>query len=348
MKYYKELDGVRAVAALMIMVCHFFLYANSQNNFFLALKKISVFGQTGVSLFFVLSGFLISRILLNTKKEKYYFRNFYVKRILRIFPLYYSFLFFYYYGLPIILSEEVYPFSEQKYFWVYLQNIARTFEWKSEGPVHFWSLAVEEHFYFFWPILVFFFSTTRIVQIIIAIVILAFLCRVILLQYDLSVYYFTLTRVDELAIGAFLALLEKQGKLCEKNARYFLAIFLSIFIPLVFIWVYYTGKGNVTIQATKYILQSLIFFSFIGWVISVKEKNTFRKILSIKLLSFAGMISYGLYVFHPICFQLVNRFLWVEYSLVNFLMSFVITFIIATLSYYFLELPFLRFKKKFA
>lgn len=187
MKYYKELDGVRAVAALMIMVCHFFLYADSENSFFLLLKKISVFGQTGVSLFFVLSGFLISRILLNAKKEKNYFRNFYVKRILRIFPLYYFFLLLYYFGLPTILSEQIYSFSEQKYFWVYLQNIARTFEWKSEGPVHFWSLAVEEHFYFFWPILFFFFSTKRIVQSIIVIVILAFLCRIILLKYDLPV-----------------------------------------------------------------------------------------------------------------------------------------------------------------
>lgn len=310
------------------------------------IKKVSVFGQTGVSLFFVLSGFLISRILINTKEKQHYFRNFYLRRILRIFPLYYFFLFLYYFILPTVLSEQIYSFNEQKYFWIYFQNIARTFEWKSEGPVHFWSLAVEEHFYFFWPILFFFFSIRRLTQIIIGVVVFAFLSRVIMLQYDLSVYYFTLTRMDELAIGAFLAILEKKGKLIEENAKYFQIICLSIFVPLAFIWFFYTGEGNITIQAVKYLLQSVVFFCFIGWVISTKSHNFFRKILSLKVLSFTGMISYGLYVFHPLCFQLVNRFILTQYSVVNFLLSFIVTFLIAVLSYYLLELPFLRLKRK--
>lgn len=337
---------MRAVAALMIMFCHFFLYANSKNDIFLILKKVSVFGQTGVSLFFVLSGFLISRILIHTKEEPNYFRNFYLRRILRIFPLYYFFLFLYYFVFPIIFSESIHPFSEQKYFWIYFQNIARTFEWKSEGPVHFWSLAVEEHFYFFWPVLFFFFSIKRLSQIIIGIVVFAFLLRLIMLEYDLSVYYFTLTRMDELAIGAFLAILEKKGRLTEENTKYFQIICLGILIPLVVVWFFYTGEGNVTIQAIKYLLQSIVFFCFIGWVISAKSNFLFRKILSLKVLSFTGMISYGLYVFHPLCFQLVNRFILTQYSTVNFLISFIVTFLIAVLSYYFLELPFLRLKRK--
>lgn len=346
MRYYKELDGVRAAAALMIMFCHFFLYANSENDIFLIIKKVSVFGQTGVSLFFVLSGFLISRILLHTKQEAHYFRIFYLRRILRIFPLYYFFLFLYYFIFPTILSEPIYSFDEQKYFWTYFQNVARTFEWKSEGPVHFWSLAVEEHFYFFWPVMFFFFSTKRLTQIIIGIVFFAFLIRLIMLKYHLSVYYFTLTRMDELAIGAFLAILEKKEKLTEENAKYFQIIFLSILIPLAVVWFFYTGEGNVTIQAIKYLLQSIVFFCFIGWVISAKSNILFRKILSLKVLSFTGMISYGLYVFHPLCFQLVNRFILTQYSAVNFLISFIVTFLIAVLSYYLLELPFLRLKRK--
>lgn len=346
MRYYKELDGVRAVAALMIMFCHFFLYADSKNDIFLIIKKVSVFGQTGVSLFFVLSGFLISRILLSTKSNSHYFRNFYLRRILRIFPLYYFFLFLYYLVLPTFLSEPIYSFNEQKYFWVYFQNIARTFEWKSEGPVHFWSLAVEEHFYFFWPILFFFFSTKRLTQIIFGVVFSAFLIRIIMLQYNLSVYYFTLTRMDELAIGSFLAILEKKGKLTEDNAIYFQITCLGIFVPLVFVWFFYTGDGIIAIQATKYLLQSIVFFCFIGWLISSKSHFLFRKILSLNVLSFTGTISYGLYVFHPLCFQLVNKFVLTKYSVVNLFVSFILTFLIAVLSYYFLELPFLRLKRK--
>lgn len=152
--------------------------------------------------------------------------------------------------------------------------------------------------------------------------------------------------MDELAIGAFLAILEKKGKLTEENAKYFIIICLSIFIPLVFVWFFYTGEGNVSIQAIKYLLQSIVFFCFIGWVISAKAKIFFRKILSLKVLSFTGMISYGLYVFHPLCFQLVNRFILTQYSVLNFLISFVFTYLIAVLSYYLIELPFLRLKRK--
>lgn len=127
--YYKELDGVRAIAALMVMVFHFFLYLKTSVPTLLVIKKLTGIGQTGVSLFFVLSGFLITRILLKTKNNEHYFKSFYIRRAIRIFPLYYFFLAIYFFLIPIIKNTSFIPFNEQFYFWVYLDNIPMTFKW---------------------------------------------------------------------------------------------------------------------------------------------------------------------------------------------------------------------------
>jgi peptidoglycan/LPS O-acetylase OafA/YrhL len=155
-KHLRELDGIRAIAALMVMFFHFFQNIQTDDSFLLTVKKLSIFGQTGVSLFFVLSGFLITRILINTKNSESYFLNFYVRRSLRIFPLYFFFLLLYYFVLPWLEQKPIASFDRQIYFWTYLQNLAVTFEWDFAGPGHFWSLAVEEHFYLFWPFLIYF------------------------------------------------------------------------------------------------------------------------------------------------------------------------------------------------
>ena len=153
--YIKELDGIRAIAAWMVMFLHFFQMLNINTGIFFYINKVAIFGGTGVSLFFVLSGFLITRILISSKLKKNYFKNFYIRRSLRIFPLYFLFLLFYYVAYPLVLNEKFVSFHNQIYYWVYLQNFALTFNWTSVGPLHLWSLAVEEHFYLIWPLLVY-------------------------------------------------------------------------------------------------------------------------------------------------------------------------------------------------
>ena len=171
-KYFKNLDGIRAIAVLMVMLSHFLTPLHSKFNILQQLlNKSSMLGQLGVSLFFVLSGFLITRILLNTKEKKQYFKNFYVRRILRIFPLYYLFLILFYYIFPFILDTEIPKFSQQLYYFTYLQNFAITFKWDSVGPIHFWSLAVEEHFYIFWPFIIYFFKDNKVIRIIILLIV---------------------------------------------------------------------------------------------------------------------------------------------------------------------------------
>jgi peptidoglycan/LPS O-acetylase OafA/YrhL len=345
LSYHKELDGIRGIAALMVMFFHFFQMPKIYNSF-VAMRKIAMFGQTGVSLFFVLSGFLITRILLNTKDSPNFFYNFYVRRALRIFPLYYLFLVIYYFVLPLLFKGTVPAFSMQVYHWVYLQNFAMTFNWKFDGPAHFWSLAVEEHFYFFWPFLVFFLNNKKIAIASSSIIIMAFIVRLLLVNHHYEVYYFTFCRIDELAVGALLAILETRNKLVKENANKFLLLFTLIIIPTIIIWVFYTGSGNQVLQVFKFILLSFSYFSIIGFVVSIDENHPIKRLLKGKPLLYSGKISYGLYVYHPICFWILSRFVDIP-NVIFLILAFGSAYLVATISYYTIELKFLKLKKFF-
>jgi peptidoglycan/LPS O-acetylase OafA/YrhL len=153
--------------------------------------------------------------------------------------------------------------------------------------------------------------------------------------------------MDELAIGALLALLEVRNKLVSKNATKFLLLFVAIIIPTLIMWVYFTGSANPVIQVVKFLLIAFSYFSIIGFLISTKETNFIKKVLQIKPLLFSGKISYGLYVFHPFCFGIVFHFLNISNIIANFVLSFAFTYLIAILSYYLFENRFLKLKKYF-
>src|SRR6185503_15568764 len=123
-----------------------------------AVTKITGYGVWGVDLFFVLSGFLITGILLETKGRPGYFRNFYIRRTLRIVPLYYAVLALLFFVLPIGMFAQydaslLQMHSVQGWLWSYLSNYRLGPETSFSIPYvsHFWSLAVEEHFYLLWP-----------------------------------------------------------------------------------------------------------------------------------------------------------------------------------------------------
>lgn len=347
LEYYKQLDGVRAVAALMVMFLHFFGAVQPTDPFFSLLDKYASFGQTGVSIFFVLSGFLITRILMQTKDNSRYFSDFYIRRALRIFPLYYLFLVIFYYIVPVLQHAPVVPFSNQAYYWVYLQNFAMTFNWKSAGPGHYWSLAVEEHFYFMWPLLVYFLSKKGIKIAVAVILIIAFLCRLVMIKSGYEAFYLTFNRMDELAIGALLAVWESDGKLIGK-ARAFIVGFLLVIIPTVLIWVKFTGNALAIIQVIKYNLISTSCFCLVGYVVSLKKDVGINKLLSTWFFQFSGRISYGLYVYHPLVFVLIVPLFPATTSIpVLFVACFSVTYLVAYLSYQFFESKFIAMKKYF-
>ena len=168
------LDGLRGIAIAAVMVFHFTLYGPYSNALMRGLPAIgpalhlAMAGWGGVDLFFVLSGYLITAILLRTKAAPGYFRRFYARRVLRIFPLYYLFL-----AVGIALSSRLPPAwsaegSWQLWLWTYLTNFKiGSAGWSSvpRAYEHFWSLAVEEQFYLLWPLLVFKLDERRLARL---------------------------------------------------------------------------------------------------------------------------------------------------------------------------------------
>jgi peptidoglycan/LPS O-acetylase OafA/YrhL len=348
LNYYKNLDGVRAIAIILVMVFHFFQILNVNENVFLQLlKKISIFGQTGVDLFFVLSGFLITRILLSTKENPNFFRNFILKRTVRIFPLYYLFLIIFYFFQPLISNNQFVPFNQQWYSYLYLQNFATTFGWDFVGPSHFWSLSVEEHFYLFWPLLIFFLDNKKIYYLIGLIVLFSVFLRYIMLCNEFSVFYFTFTRLDSLALGALLSLLELKKAFKKSNISKFVALLIFTSFLSMILWIYYTGESNIIIETYKYLLLAIIYFALIGIIISLKEKNIINQILKNKFFSYSGKISYGLYVYHPLSFLIVFKFLNTQNWVLLLISCFLLSYLISSISYHFFEVKFLNLKKYF-
>lgn len=340
LKYYKELDGVRGLAALMVMIFHF---APDSNIYYLhLLKKIAVFGQTGVTLFFVLSGFLITRILLRARSKEGYFKNFYMKRLLRIFPLYYFFLIIYYFVVPSLFHQPAAPFSKTWYYWFYLQNFADTFNWPNLGPQHYWSLAVEEHFYFFWPLIVYYLSEKNIHRLVYWIIGLAFVCRIILILNGYGTFYFTFTTMDCLAMGALLAISEQHGSGSYKHWRVLAIISIGLLLPM---WFIFNGAGNTLIQIVKLPTIALFYTSIIGCLIT--RRSVLNRFFDLRFLQFTGKISYGLYVFHPLCFTLIDHFINPNNLFINAALSFFVSYAVAFISFYGFENHFIKLKRYF-
>lgn len=346
MKHYTQLDGIRALAALMVMFSHFHPYWGTGR---LAVLKVNpgIIGHLGVSLFFVLSGFLITKILLLSKERPHYFRNFYVRRTLRIFPLYYGFLVFTYFVYPLIVNEAVPPFSAQVYYWFYVQDFSQTFGWPGRGPEMFWSLAVEEHFYLVWPLLVYYTPKKHFVKLALVIVGVSVLTRIILEYNHHEVYYFTFSRLDELAAGGLLAHFGF-GTADRRKAQICAWVFGGSLIASVVLFALFSGDHAPVIQVVKFVLMAATLGAVVGYVLSVKMGVMVNRILSVRFLRYTGKVSYGLYVYHAMVFFLFHRYVHIGLPLVNFVICFVLAYVVAGLSYRYFETPFLRLKDRWS
>ena len=328
----------------MVIFFHYFIVINPSNQLLAGIKKIAVFGQTGVSLFFVLSGFLITRILLKSKSDKDYFKNFFIRRSLRIFPLYFLFLIIYYYFLPFWFGEL--NNSPKWFYWVYLQNIAMTFNWPNNGPSHFWSLAVEEHFYLFWPFVVYFLNTKKVFVFGISLILISFLFRFILTQANYESFYFTFSRLDDLVLGTFLALLEKKNFLNSKAKKIFYTTFIFLFFLNLISFLFAQYIPHFWLQIFKYPLIGTLYFTLIGILICPPESSLFN-FLKFPWLRFSGKISYGLYVYHPLVFMVSEKFLQINNVFIEFSSLVLITVLVSIFSFYVYENQFLKLKRFF-
>lgn len=340
-----SLDGIRATAAIMVMVFHFVGHHGEPPG----IVQASIVGQTGVDLFFVLSGFLITRILLASKQSAHYFRSFYARRILRIFPLYFGFLVIYFFLLPSLLGESIPPVATQLWSWFYLENVPQTFvSLRSSGPGHFWSLAVEEHFYLIWPLLVYVLSRRSFGIAILITLFLPVIIRAVFVHFGLPVFYFTFTRMDALGYGAGLAfLLTSRSFNSGGIIRLFRVMLIVLPILLVSAFVLWSGRRLDWLQVVKLSLVPAFYFALIGFCLIDPAGNSLTRIFSAAWLRWLGGISYGLYVFHPICFNLVERVVAPYGIVVDAVLSFGLTIGVAYISFRFFESPVLKLKRRF-
>jgi peptidoglycan/LPS O-acetylase OafA/YrhL len=353
------LDGLRGIAILLVIGIHFGVAAGFTRwpgRVGLALTRIFYVGWTGVDLFFVLSGFLITSILLATRSEPDYFRNFYARRALRIFPLHYVTLVLALIVLPRVLPAPAHEFLGQArdgqwWLWTYTLNIANVFGWLVNAGVlaQFWTLAIEEQYYLVWPAVVKRASSRALLAIGVFMVVGAFVLRLLWVSQGgpggwQGAYRFTFTRIDALAVGGLIALAVRlpawRGRL-ERMAPAGFGIGLAA-VAATFLWLprFYPSDWRVVTFG-----HSLLALTF-GWLVVLAVRTPSHPVLGNGLLRLLGRYSYGIYVWHwPLQNVMLSHYVPVLGPGKFFVTGLLGSFALAWVSYHAIELPFLHLKR---
>ncbi len=381
-RFYPALDGLRAVAVLMVFYQH---YLSSR------LPSLS-WGWAGVDFFFVLSGFLITGILFDTRNSTHRFRNFYVRRTLRIFPLYYGVLLLallfapvvHWIWHPAVLLWPLYLGNYARFFWLHdwLHNSlvvdhlhpGLTFPHNSFTLYinHFWSLCVEEQFYLLWPLGVFLIKCRlrlRNLCLIICGLTLAFRIACVLFlpkaYLDAEILYrLTPFRADALLLGGALALIIRGPEAPSLIARV-RPLFWIFVTGFIFFEAFYVAKlhhlyhPDVSGGGMSTIGFTLIdIFAAIVILLSLNPHGLIYRLFTRRWLRRLGEVSYGFYVFHDIphplytsvCTHFLKHFAHAKPIVVDLsiaALAFLCTLAASFLSFRFFEAPFLRLKDRF-
>ncbi len=346
LKYFKQLDGLRAIAAISVVTFHFIFERKFSDSIWERYSFLSFTDvlQHGVTLFFVLSGFVITRILINTKEQQNYFYRFYKNRILRIFPLYYLYLIITYFVFPFIQGKNLnFDFQRQLPFYFFLQNMHWLTNLDSVGPGHFWSLAVEEHFYLLWPIIVFLTPLKKLKLVTLSLITISLPIKFYFVRNNIDINYNSFSRFDSILIGSFISILEFNLNFkLKKTSNFF---FLFMFSILLFLGgILYLFQDSLMLY--KSIFKHLIlgmFFGFVIYNLISFEDSKINKLLKSIVMQYLGKISFGIYVWHILAFQITLMFSFSS-VLSNFLISIFLTIILAHISYFYFEKRFLALK----
>ncbi len=335
-----ELDGVRGLAILLVLICHFGYLFPGRLRDWLSL------GWAGVDLFFVLSGFLITRILLAWRGSPGYFRLFYTRRVLRIFPIYFLFVGAYfllmlplahYFGLALERTTR-----DQWWYWLYLAN------WHTGANhstlVHLWSLGIEEQFYLVWPVVVLLYERKRLGALCVGIALLSSSLRLGVILgagFGREATLFTVCRMEGVALGAMIAC----GVKLERAKAFSLISILVIATSLASGGP--NGLGMSTLGISAVSVLGAIFLQEVQ-----KAEGVSKKLALVPLLRSFGKYSYAIYVFHiPVLTLLVEvarRISFTGDALILFVFGVAASYGLGWLSWRALERPIVGLKTQLA
>jgi len=346
LQHLPEMNSLRTIAVIMTLLAHF--------------SPIEIpYMWYGVPIFFTISGFLITTILINSldndlgKSKITIVKNFMVRRVLRLFPIYYLFILFFfvaknYFALSLWKNEFT------PYFFTYTPNFLNYQIGNGQMSCfsHLWSLGVEEQFYLFWPWIILFPPAKFRMPIIISMIFIS-LTYIFINYNNGTIGALPFTNFHTLGVGAILACLyTKQSDVIDWLRKNRHTIFYSTFLHLIFVLIFYKGTSafwhlyrEVALCLCTF---SIVLVSIYGWngLIGFFTRN--------KQVQYIGSISYGIYLFHmpvPYVYRTIAAKLFPMVHLSDglfLLVCFAITFILAALSYKYIEKPFLKLKRYFA
>ena len=354
MKYVKSLDGLRGLAVILVMFIH---------------AGLAECGWIGVQLFFVLSGYLITSILMLEKNEEagFFFKRFYWRRSLRIFPVYFAYIF----GAAVIWKLTGAPADlPNKFPWLasYTFNIAKTFGWvtSSQFFTHFWSLAIEEQFYLVWPFLVYFLPRWTLKKLALSIILLAPVARYVFgawmlgngaspAKTALAIYFFTPTQLDALMFGALIPIFDLDKRVknpLQAFAGGFALFALAGLTNLLLALPHATRNDLGYIPMSLWNLQHVWSYTVVNFFALTlvlfligNQAHWVRTFFSNPILTQIGKVSYGVYIFHWAI--MVGFEKWIgAVTWLTFWPYLGIVFALSKVSYCVVEKPFIALKDR--
>jgi len=305
------LDGVRGLAILLVLLHHFVSQATPTNRLEAAVIWLCSYGSLGVDLFFVLSGFLITGILYDARAEPGFFRNFYMRRVLRIFPLYYgvlAVLFFVVPLIPALRGSELASLRDlQAWAWLYGVNVYLAIHgaWAMSYIEHFWSLAIEEHFYFVWPLVVWLLAAKRRALLCVALGVAAasFGGRVVASMAGVNhvaITVLTPFQLDALLLGGFFAVYLRRpaGDVTARRAVAPLIVLGGAVLFAQYAAHHFTVSGVPAIRALRSGAFHLLFTAVLLYALAAPASSIASRFFRSGAMTALGKYSYGLYVYH--------------------------------------------------
>lgn len=361
--YFPNLDGLRFLAFFFVFMYHCYFEIpkqDEQSPLYLVFHKLWENGDLGVNFFFTLSGFLITHLLLVEEKENGEFSipNFYWRRTLRIWPLYFATLFFGFVIFQTLVRSVGVQIEETANGWHYLLFLGNFDIIKNGDPVSgtlsvLWSLAIEEQFYLFWPLLFLIFKRSRPVLFIV-LIIASLIFRSLFYQDHILLFYHTFSVMSDLVVGAILAWWSFSSNLKQEEdnsipKKFNILIYLLGFVLILL-------RKDLFTSPILVIFERLIFSLFFAYIIFDQNfsQKSFFKIGNFKRISYWGKFTYGLYCLHIPAMVFTEGFAmiggvhestwWVFFG--KAITTFLLSLILCRLSYRYLEYPFLKLKDR--